>query len=486
MMSGPLPSLSEQGMSRMKPPAPLPVPAYPQGCKGQGGRGPRGPPVETAWEDQRSAATREFQEHWSAYSDMKSMCHPIPAREAPPTQEGPKEVRHIRMIEGDMGQYEVPHAHYGQCYAMVQVDAAGMHQEAPHPMGVPAGAAAPAGPPEAYPPANPPVAPAQPHEGEMSWEEYQRQLGGAPPIQFPPDVQWAQYMQWQDAQRMGGGDWEVPQWNQESRNGGRGGPRPRGYQPMGDPNFEPRFAPVATLSQGGPGLVSFFFGNVTRPKFTGKPANWWSFKKDWEQFISLGSCMFGQEPSDKILLEALRECLDPTNRLELGFALETRGRLRYQEFWDQLREKYERDAIQHSCRAWEQVTLNMREGEDLTWHAWRNFMAAYRMRAMRYPDRTPNEERSKILNDLPPRWRGEVIKEESRRRSHRLLCKVWGMGLQQPQLMQLLTEMGLGHSQVWPNLNSFWVEIPDKERHRWLLSCAGMEYQGVIVKGHAP
>ena len=58
------------------------------------------------------------------------------------------------------------------------------------------------------------------------------------------------------------------------------------------------------------------------------------------------------------------------------YAVETSGRLSYQEFRDHLRETYEVDAIRQGCKAWEQVTLNLREGEDLTWSTWRTFLTA--------------------------------------------------------------------------------------------------------------
>ena len=290
--------------------------------------------------------------------------------------------------------------------------------------------------------------------------------------QYLEDLSWAQYMQWKTDHNHGENEWVMPPRN----------PARRGSQTRRSSGGDSSEAPVAMLSQGGPGMVSFFFGSVTKPRFSGKESAWWNFKRDWEQYLSLGTSMLGRVPNDRILLESLREALDPINRMELMYAMETHGRLSYQDFWDQLREKYERDAIQHSCRAWEQTTLNLREGEDLTWNAWRTFMAAYRMRAVRYPDRTANEERSKILADLPPRWRAEVIKEESRRRSKRILCKVWGIGLDGDHLLDLLDDLQLGDPQVWPNLNCYWVEVTDREMQRRLLAWDGKVHHGVVIK----
>ena len=53
-------------------------------------------------------------------------------------------------------------------------------------------------------------------------------------------------------------------------------------------------------------MLSLFIGSVTKLKFSGKDTAWWTFKRDWEQFLNLGTSMLGRVPNDQILLESLR------------------------------------------------------------------------------------------------------------------------------------------------------------------------------------
>ena len=244
-------------------------------------------------------------------------------------------------------------------------------------------------------------------------------------------------------------------------------------------------APVASLAQGGMNLITFFYGNVPKPKFSGRPGAWWSFKRDWEQFVSMGSNVLGRMPDDRVLLDALRESLDPTSRLELMHELETRGsNVSYREFWVHLKEKYERDTVMQTRRSWQQLSLNLQDGEYLTWTVWRNFVAAYKVKAARCPDKTLIEERMKVLGELPRKWREEIVREENRRRGQRRCCKIWGRDLELETVGRLLTQLQplMGQTIVHGKEDCFNVECFGNLAQRELLDHDGEMYEGVCLR----
>ena len=226
-----------------------------------------------------------------------------------------------------------------------------------------------------------------------------------------------------------------------------------------------------------------FLGNVTKPRFSGKPGAWWAFKREWEQFIDMGSNLLGRRPDDKVLLHALRDLLDPTNRLQLMYAMETQGdALSYLEVWQRFREKYERDATAQSCHAWQQVTMGLAEGAELTLAAWASFVAAYRLRAICYPGRSPMDGRRKEMDELPAQWKAELVREESKRKGLKAHCKMWGIGLQQDLVGELLEALCPGETCVWANSNCFWITCPDKQTQRLLLDLDRTTYAGVCLR----
>ena len=52
------------------------------------------------------------------------------------------------------------------------------------------------------------------------------------------------------------------------------------------------------------------------------------------------------------------------------------------------------------------------------------FVAAYKLRAIRYPVQTAPEVKANLQQAVPAKWRGEFIPEDNKKRGQTFFCKV--------------------------------------------------------------
>ena len=62
------------------------------------------------------------------------------------------------------------------------------------------------------------------------------------------------------------------------------------------------------------------------------------------------------------------------------------------------------------------------------------------------------------------------------------MCKVWGRGLTESQLLDFLDDLRLDGPVAYPNLNCWWIELADRDMQRRLLAWDGKEYRGMIMR----
>ena len=91
--------------------------------------------------------------------------------------------------------------------------------------------------------------------------------------------------------------------------------------------------------------------NAVPPKFTGKHADWVSFRRDWEHYVQM---LGGKgEISNTILLCTLGQTLDEGNRLNLQRRVETGEVKTYAQFWEELVQEYGEAMGVGNRQAWE-------------------------------------------------------------------------------------------------------------------------------------
>ena len=153
------------------------------------------------------------------------------------------------------------------------------------------------------------------------------------------------------------------------------------------------------------------------PTFSGRPNGWLTYRRLMEQWLETMDPL--RTAHDALLLGHLRRTLDPTSRLELDDAMAADPQLKFWDYWEEHKAKFEDELEFYGRQAWSKVELRLDDGE-LTCEAWRSYQARYNKAARNVMDRTPQEEREKVFQQLPPDWRQRVINEESKRRGQQL------------------------------------------------------------------
>ena len=259
------------------------------------------------------------------------------------------------------------------------------------------------------------------------------------------------------------GAWEpVPQ-----RNGRRPGPA----------NADPLAATLGAF------LNPLMLQHQPPPVFSGKPQGWLAYRRLMEQWLNT------MDPNhtahDALLFQQLRKTLDRTSRLELDAAMTTEPSLSFWDYWEELKDKFEDELEFFTRQAWSRVRLELDQGE-LTCEAWRAYQAKYTKTGMQVLDKTPQEEREKIFQQIPNEWRQKVITEESRRRGKQLWVRV-----HHPELtledVQYLVQISCEESEEvmlyrTELVGTFDVQCPDATVHKKLKAADGSRLSGHTIR----
>ena len=194
---------------------------------------------------------------------------------------------------------------------------------------------------------------------------------------------------------------------------------------------------------------------------------------------------------DALLFQQVRRTLDKTSRLEMETKLIQEPQARFWDYWEDLKDKFEGELEWFNRQAWARVKLQLDQGQ-LTCEGWRAYQARYLKAAMPVLDRTPQEERTKILLQLPDEWRQKVINEESRRRGRQLWVRVHHSRLKVEDLQEFLRDAWNVGAEVMICLadtrGTYDVKCPTVETHRRLKAADGHKMGGLIVRvsNHRP
>ena len=152
-----------------------------------------------------------------------------------------------------------------------------------------------------------------------------------------------------------------------------------------------------------PGFVHPLVAGIPgdRPKLTNtRQGGWRMFDTKWERRLDmLVSYNRGGMPPDNMLLEELRACLDEEDQLMIDHEREKNRYITYDQAFELLRKKYDKDDTSRTRRAWE--SLKIPQG-DLSVEKWETFYRRFQMLRDRLEDWTPQEE-FKILPSNSPK-----------------------------------------------------------------------------------
>ena len=174
----------------------------------------------------------------------------------------------------------------------------------------------------------------------------------------------------------------------------------------------PKTAGVNMIS-GGVGFNPVLYPSLLmeKPKFSGERDDWYSFSKDWENYVETVKATHpGVELGDHLLLELLKSCLDETNRKWLQGKREINPRVRFEECWEFLVKEFGGDRTKKQRDLWHHVKLN--QDPPLTLKKWQQFRVDFELRRGRVDDWTEREEYDLIFNQLSDFWKMQVAKEE--------------------------------------------------------------------------
>eukprot|EP00667_Euglena_gracilis_P023714 EG_transcript_26933 len=124
-------------------------------------------------------------------------------------------------------------------------------------------------------------------------------------------------------------------------------------------------------------------------------------------------------------LTILEGSLDETGRLELQRRQERGEKIRYQEFWNWLCQKYEEDtqlAIKEELK-----NLKHRCDGKLTLGAWREFEARFKLLYSRLEHPSADDAYALVAERMPEMMRRNCIREQDRRNQDRPTLKLKGL-----------------------------------------------------------
>ena len=215
---------------------------------------------------------------------------------------------------------------------------------------------------------------------------------------------------------------------------------------------------------------SNLIAGLKKPRFEGQAHQWETFKCEWKQYWEIFENSGGKTVR-KFQLEHFKDALDQNTQRILAYEKERNPKLGFWDFWAKLDDMYRMDYATQYQEKWRQVKLQYK-GSKVNLHEWRKFRTFFEQAKHRVVDPTPDEERTLIMNQLPPDLVSEVVKEEFKSMDkHKLAVRVRKTpGLDRAGLSLTLTRLwGLDHAQ--PNhLLHVWNSIQD-DPHGWVVKC---------------
>jgi hypothetical protein len=205
--------------------------------------------------------------------------------------------------------------------------------------------------------------------------------------------------------------------------------RPIHVQQPGMTSPPPMVQPIGTLF--GP-VAAALAKDLVKPELRG---NFHDFALKFPLYIQQLSA--GQPLTDEVKLILLSSCLDQGAQLELQRRHELGERVRFQDFWNWLAQKYGGD-VQASLRE-ELRSLRVQNEGKLSLAAWREFESRFRLVLSRLESPSEEEAQALVLQQLPESLRRSIIREQTKRGQDNPTARLRGIpGLTTARVVQLV------------------------------------------------
>ena len=216
-------------------------------------------------------------------------------------------------------------------------------------------------------------------------------------------------------------------------------------------------------------------------KFSGKAEDFEQFRSDWELHLQILHSSVGGTLPDLPVLGTLLVYLDNASSTRLRAKLRSGPGTSYNEFWAQLKDKYQKDVRTIHRQNWQLVKAK-RAGARTTSQEWEEYMATYWSLRELVDGWDDAEDRQLVFRQIPPEYQLAVIRETDRRRAGRRW--IWVGAPDGVPIHQLRThlewELGTTFEDCEMGRRHFIVKCPSEHLYREL-----MDYEGGKVDGKA-
>ena len=216
--------------------------------------------------------------------------------------------------------------------------------------------------------------------------------------------------------------------------------------------------------------------DLVKPELRG---NFYDFALKFPLYIQQLSA--GQALTDEVKLILLSSCLDPGAQLELQRRQELGERVRFQDFWNWLAQKYGGD-VQASLRE-ELRALRVQNDGKMTLAGWREFESRFRLVHSRLESPSEEEAQALVLQQLPDAIRRGIIREQARRGQSTPTARLRGIpGLTIAHVIRLAQDViGQGEPvSATPEKDSFLIKLYSRRAMELLMARNG----SLLAGGH--
>ena len=184
---------------------------------------------------------------------------------------------------------------------------------------------------------------------------------------------------------------------------------------------------------------------VRIPKFSGREYEWRDFAQEWRTWEALQRHVTPQI-ADGLLLQLLRESLDEASQLILQAERASNPELTFEGFWKKLERRFMGDVDLYNRRKWEACTL--KGVGRLTPMVWRKFEAEFLLAKANIGGISDREAEVKLEDELSTPMRGELQREENRRKLTNFWVRISRMGDQSREEMARFVGGAIGRQGV--------------------------------------
>lgn len=176
------------------------------------------------------------------------------------------------------------------------------------------------------------------------------------------------------------------------------------------------------------------------PKLENKlSGGWQEFERGWTNKMNLIKGMAGGPPADELLFELIKNSLDESDTIFMQNFRESSPQEKFQNFFQELKQKYCIDPTKENRKTWENLTLQQTAGR-LNLANWSLFKEKFCLFSKRVENRTEEEEHDLLIEKLPLYWQRKVMEEERRQRRYRCLVRITGPPPQAGHILKELLE----------------------------------------------